>query len=315
MDLRQLRYFSAVYEHRKLSQAAQTANIAQSAISHHLLNLELELGVRLFDRLPRGMQPTASGTRLYEHAQAILRSVTAATEDLKLLSSEVSGEIQLGLPFTVVEAIGVDLITRFREAYPKARLILHESLSFDLHRQLLTGEHDLIFCYNPPRHERVIRQIVLEEELCCIGQPKYLGIDGELPIDFKEMALLPHIILRRGDGSRSVLPHAWMLDSLYDHAVLEINSVNGARKALAAGIGVIVCPKVTVRDLLMAGLVVARPIVNPASRRPLHLARLAERQPTNLMEAVQSLSLLLIREQLADGTWGIPPDDAAISSS
>ena len=87
MDLRQLRYFSTVYEHRKLSHAAQAANVAQSAISHHLLNLELELGVRLFDRLPRGMQPTASGTRLYEHAQAILRSVAAATASHSIMKT------------------------------------------------------------------------------------------------------------------------------------------------------------------------------------------------------------------------------------
>jgi LysR family nitrogen assimilation transcriptional regulator len=74
MDSRQLRYFIAVYEQRNLSRAADQANVAQSALSHHIANLEAEFTTALFERKPRGMEPTAAGERLYEHARIILRA-------------------------------------------------------------------------------------------------------------------------------------------------------------------------------------------------------------------------------------------------
>lgn len=73
MDLRQLRYFVAIYEHRNLSRAAAASNVAQSALSLHMSNLEADLRSALFVRLPRGMAPTAAGERLYTHAKSILR--------------------------------------------------------------------------------------------------------------------------------------------------------------------------------------------------------------------------------------------------
>src|SRR5712675_2946386 len=83
MDSRQLRYFIAVYEQRNLSRAADQANVAQSALSHHISNLEAEFAMPLFERKPRGMEPTAAGERLYEHARIILRAMAAAEREIK----------------------------------------------------------------------------------------------------------------------------------------------------------------------------------------------------------------------------------------
>jgi LysR family nitrogen assimilation transcriptional regulator len=52
--------------------------VAQSALSHHISNLEAEFATFLFERKPRGMEPTAAGERLYEHARIILRAMAAA---------------------------------------------------------------------------------------------------------------------------------------------------------------------------------------------------------------------------------------------
>ena len=83
MDSRQLRYFIAVYEQRNLSRAADQANVAQSALSHHISNLEAEFATPLFERKPRGMEPTAAGERLYEHARIILRAMAEAETEVR----------------------------------------------------------------------------------------------------------------------------------------------------------------------------------------------------------------------------------------
>ena len=64
MDLRQLRYFTAIADYGSFSEAAARLRIAQSALSRHTSTLEQELGVRLFHRHPRGVDLTHSGTLL-----------------------------------------------------------------------------------------------------------------------------------------------------------------------------------------------------------------------------------------------------------
>ena len=54
LGLRQLRYFIAIADAGVLSRAAETLNVAQSALSHHVAALETDLGVKLLERRPRG---------------------------------------------------------------------------------------------------------------------------------------------------------------------------------------------------------------------------------------------------------------------
>lgn len=71
MDLRALRYFESVYEHRSISAAARDCFIAQPSISAAIQQLESTLGAPLFVRHPRGVSPTEAGERLYPLAKKL----------------------------------------------------------------------------------------------------------------------------------------------------------------------------------------------------------------------------------------------------
>lgn len=302
MDVRKLRYFCAVFEKQNLSHAAQHCNVAQSAISHHIAHLEAEVGVKLFSRLPRGMEPTRAATRLYEHAQSLFRSLDAAVADIRHMADEPVGEIGVAMPNTIIDAIGVDLIRRTLDLYPKARLVIHEGISSEIYRQLTLGEADICLCYNAPDDERVTWAEVLEERICAVGRSEFVG-DSDAPIRFEELLPLPHIMLQRGPPSRAISTQGRLLQTLHERAVVELNSVNGMRLALVAGIGVATCPAVTVRRLIDEGAVVAREIVDPPVTRILSMGRLSGRLPTRLMEGVTSLIGELIAARVASGYW------------
>ena len=127
MDSRQLRYFIAVYEQRNLSRAADQANVAQSALSHHISNLEAEFATPLFERKPRGMEPTAAGERLYEHARIILRAMAEAETEVREGARVIAGDISIGMANSGVKAIGVELMRTVLTKYPKLKLSLTES--------------------------------------------------------------------------------------------------------------------------------------------------------------------------------------------
>ncbi|PJN38773.1 LysR family transcriptional regulator [Streptomyces sp. CB02959] len=78
LDLRKLRYFASVAEHRHFGRAAEQLYIAQPVLSRQIKSLEQELGCALLVRTTRSVELTTAGQQLYEEAQQILPSVAAA---------------------------------------------------------------------------------------------------------------------------------------------------------------------------------------------------------------------------------------------
>ena len=75
VDLVTLSLFIAVVEETSLAKAAEREHLAPSAISKRLADLELNLDIKLFERKPTGMFPTAAGTALLHHARLIMRQM------------------------------------------------------------------------------------------------------------------------------------------------------------------------------------------------------------------------------------------------
>ncbi len=302
MDTRQLRYFAAVFEQRNLSHAANLCNVAQSAISHHIASLEDQLGVPLFQRKPRGMEPTSAGVRLYDHARQILHDLAVAEQDLKSLPDQVTGDIVVGMPYSTIEGIGLPLMQAVMSDYPGVRLSIVEGLSGVTFQSLLSADVDVALFYNPPADGRVVFEPLVEEEILCVGRKEIVG-DTSDPIRFAELAELPVLLLRQGVSSRALLDRPALLGALHAPVPLELNSVNGFTKALLAGIGCAISPNITVRNHIASGELVARPVIEPPLKRSLSMGRMAENLPTRLSEAIGDLIKTLVRREVTSGAW------------
>ncbi|MBE1531098.1 LysR family transcriptional regulator [Actinomadura algeriensis] len=78
LDLRLVRYFTAVAEHRHFGRAAEALHITQPSLSRQVRGLERQLGVRLLDRTPQGTRLTEAGEVFLPRARALLRSAAQA---------------------------------------------------------------------------------------------------------------------------------------------------------------------------------------------------------------------------------------------
>ncbi|MFV2179246.1 LysR family transcriptional regulator [Actinomadura sp. LOL_016] len=78
MDLRLVRYFTAVAEHRHFGRAAEALHITQPSLSRQVRSPERRLGARLLDRTPQGTRLTEAGEVFLPHARALLRSAAQA---------------------------------------------------------------------------------------------------------------------------------------------------------------------------------------------------------------------------------------------
>jgi len=302
MDIRQLKYYSAIFEHKNLSHAAAACSVAQSAISHHLSNLENDLGVLLFTRKPRGMEPTAAGIKLYEHAKLILKAVTSAEQDIRQASEIIAGDIAIGIPFSAMKAIGLPLMQAVLKDYPNVRLSIVESLSANTFTHLLSSDVDISLFYNPPKDDRVTMRAILEEDLLCVGKAAIIG-DSNEPITFEELKALPTLLLRHGVSTRAVIDRPGLLSKLEAGIPLQLNSVNGMITGLLAGLACTLAPHVFASEHLDAGDLHSRPIISPSLTRKLYVGHLKDRPATRLAEAMVTLLESLIATEVDQGRW------------
>src|SRR5689334_22785962 len=125
MEMRQLRYFVAVGEEQHYGRAAQRLRVAQPALSRQIQNLEEEIGVELFERLPRGVKIADAGKLFLNAARRTLQEVNDATVRAKRIASGQSGTLRIGFVESISwHGIIPDSIRDFGERQPDAELQL-----------------------------------------------------------------------------------------------------------------------------------------------------------------------------------------------
>jgi DNA-binding transcriptional LysR family regulator len=125
MELRHLRYFRAIGREENFSRAAQSLRIAQPALTRQIRDLEAELGVELFERLPRGVRLTPAGRVFLTQVEEILAQVDRAVEGTRRYASGNLGTVRVGLSEIIAadEFISRSLL-HFRESEPGVALEL-----------------------------------------------------------------------------------------------------------------------------------------------------------------------------------------------
>src|SRR6478609_11632123 len=101
MDLRQLEYFAAIVKEGSLTGAAKRCRIAQPSLSQQLRALEDELGETLVHRKPRGVEPTAAGRILLEHAERVLLEARLLRERFAQRRNSHEGGLIFGMIPTI----------------------------------------------------------------------------------------------------------------------------------------------------------------------------------------------------------------------
>jgi LysR family hca operon transcriptional activator len=146
MELRHLRYFIAVAEEGSLLTAAQhRLNTSQPSLSRQIRDLESEVGVRLLERLPRGVDLTPAGRVFLDHARLALLQVDAATDGARRADQPERPVFAMGF-LAGQEVVWLPHALRIlREEAPGVEIILSSQSSPDLAIALMRGKLDVAF--------------------------------------------------------------------------------------------------------------------------------------------------------------------------
>jgi DNA-binding transcriptional LysR family regulator len=161
MTLRQLEVFLAIAHAHSYRQAAEALHTSQPALSQHVRELEAELGVRLFDRLSRGVVPTEAGRLLEERAKRVFATLTDVREVLGELQGLQRGSLLVGASTTPGIYVLPTVIGEFRRRYPGIDLRLPPA-SADL-----VAAAQALHWFDLPAAMREFARILVPEGRCC----------------------------------------------------------------------------------------------------------------------------------------------------
>ena len=297
MDLRQLRYFTAIAECGSFSEASARLRVAQSALSRHAKALEDELGVVLLERLPRGVALTASGALLFDRAKIILEELERTRADVMAQASLPSGEAVIGTTSTTSRILYGPLAQRFAREYPNVRLRFVEGVPYLLLEGLDTGDIDLAVMVDPePRASLILKPLVTEQEYL-IGAINSEG-PAISPCDIVALASLPLILLPRPAGSRVKLDRLAAEASVTLNVTHEVTNIDVVKDFVGRGLGYGILPYSSIVEGLsenrytaqpIDGLTITRTLVRRSDRAPspatVELERLVEDEIGRMIDA------------------------------
>ncbi len=126
MELRHLRYFTAVVQWRSYREASRRLHVAQPAISRTVVDVEDELGLKLFSRAKRRVQLTPEGEIFYAEAMRTLAQAESAINTAKRAAKGEIGKLSIGFLGSATYVFLPELVRTFKAQYPGVKLILQE---------------------------------------------------------------------------------------------------------------------------------------------------------------------------------------------
>lgn len=144
MELRVLKYFSAVADEGSITDAAKTLHVTQPTLSRQLAQLEAEMGAPLFTRGRGGIELTDRGAVLHRYALDILALASKAEEEVAMPKSSVAGTVHIGAGETQAFQIVATACARVRERYPGVTFDVHDGTSADLKEHFARGFYDFL---------------------------------------------------------------------------------------------------------------------------------------------------------------------------
>lgn len=149
MEYRVLKYFLAVAQEENITKAAQILHISQPALSRQLMQLEDELGTKLFERGKRNIKLTEAGALLRRRAEEIVDLTDKAAEEIKRQDKEVGGTITIGSGEAETTRVLAKLMRGFSEIYPAVKFELYSNNADQLKEKLDRGLLDFAILLQP----------------------------------------------------------------------------------------------------------------------------------------------------------------------
>ncbi|KKI92030.1 LysR family transcriptional regulator [Bacillus sp. SA1-12] len=246
MELRQLKYFTVVAEELHFGRAAMRLQMTQPPLSQQILQLESELGVKLFERSKRHVELTNAGKIFLHEVRQVLTKLEVAKASALKAQNGMVGRLVVGFVGSATFDILPIIVRGFQEQFPFVDLILHEMPTPMQVEAFHHKEIDIGFV-RPPLFDPLLSLLSVYQETCIAVVPKSHPIAQLASISLADLSTEQFILVER-----EIWP-SWyddIISKCHDagfspnirQGVKEIQTVIGL---VASGLGISIVPRST----------------------------------------------------------------------
>lgn len=262
-----IRYFCEVARLGSIRRAAEHLNVATSALSRQMANLEAALGAPLFERHARGVHLTEAGRLFYGHAHSTMLDLERVRGEIDVLSDRHRGHIRVSTVEGLIGDLVPDAVADFHRLAPDVTLSVLTDGTVGVVRAVAEGAVDVGFAFHPQPHREVEVYQEAAQPLHAVFAPDAAhGFPPPRPF-LRDLMALPLIIPPDSSyGVRQLLDGVARAEGLVLRPVLTSDSITGLREMAARGLGVTVLPLPSVHKDVRAGRLRAVPLADDALR-------------------------------------------------
>ena len=264
---RQVLLLNALDQCRNMRRAALAMHTTQPTASLLLQQLEARLNVKLFERLPRGMEPTIYGEVLIRYAKGVSHDFEHAAAEIAELSKGASGFVRVGSVVGSIPSVLTGRLIAFKKSNPRVRVSIETAMSDILVPSLIRGELDLVLGRMPEQmdsHDLAIEFFDDPEQMSIVARPGHLLANRE-KVELEDLFDFPWILSPVGSPMRSHVETALkMSKKLYRLDIVETVSLLAITTLLEASDMVSVLPRTVAAFYEKYGLVTILSVCLPA---------------------------------------------------
>jgi DNA-binding transcriptional LysR family regulator len=251
--IRQLQFFVAVAETGSVSRAAKSLSISQSAITESIKLLEVDLGLKLFDRHSRGLNITHKGHQFLRYATSILSEVSEAKRALTAQDIDIYGSLHVGVTPLMAGYVLSGLLSKYRRVNPEVDVSVIEENGEHLEHLLIGGELDVAVMVISNLHDTLALQVeILDVSPYRLWLPIGHRLLRQQSISLEDLKGEPLIVLDIDEMGETAVK---LLSTLGQRPKIAFRtrSVEAVRSLVATGGGIAVLPHLVYRPWSLEG--------------------------------------------------------------
>ncbi|MCL4746662.1 MAG: LysR family transcriptional regulator [Burkholderiaceae bacterium] len=268
IDLKSLRLFVAVCDHRNIRLAAQQEHIEPSAISKRIAQLESLLKTPILVRSRRGAQPTPAGEALLEHARSMLFTMERIEADAAAFAGGIQGHVRLvASTSAIAESLLEDIAAFMRDPANRAiRVDIEERMSRDVVRLVREGNASIGVCWDSVDFGGLEHLPYRADELALAVHQDH-PLAHRRSVRFEETLAYEHVGLPPVTAVPTMLHQAAARAGRAMSYRVVVSSFDAALRVVAAGLGVAVIPVQVAGNYSARRTVRVIPLSNAWARR------------------------------------------------
>ncbi len=255
MNIQQIEYLLAVNKYRSFSKAAENIFVTQPALTIQIRRLEDELGVELFDRNKKPLEPTEIGERIIEQARFLQKNIEKLSDIVSEFKRELSGNLRIGIIPTVSPYLVPKFVNEFVGNFPEVNLQFTELITEDILSHLEEGTLDAGIIVTPfPMKNLTVFPLYYEEFFLYVSDKHPLIKRKNIRVS--ELNLQDLWLLEEGNCFRNQVINICRREKDYkskwkfDYESLSIDSL---LKIVNSSRGITVIPELALEDIPESG--------------------------------------------------------------